>query len=338
MRRRRYFIILPALIHILTAAPRPIEASEGLLYREVNLIGGYSHDEGWLNKTEHLRNSLGIEYFKKFSNEYGDYLTSNFQGRLTYDFSERAKDAWGIEIHNAWLEYQLSLGNKLRVGHFSPAFGLESVMDTHGTLLQTLAMMNVGFKHDWGMAYRSLLGNFDYEVAAQLGYGMAIRDYDDSYLLSGRMGVPPTRDFQYGFSLLYGRVIESTGMALIPRPDIRAVVLKKRMGVDAQYHLAPYTFKGEVTFGEDDENTVSSLFIQSDYAPPAVQPLAFQFQWKYWIDDIERSDAYTMIWAAGLSYEVSASVTLRAAYTYRFDAMAENKDNQVFFQFYYFGL
>jgi len=41
------------------------------VYKEVNIIGGYS-------KNDHLKNSIGFEYYEKFSDKYGDYLTMAF--------------------------------------------------------------------------------------------------------------------------------------------------------------------------------------------------------------------------------------------------------------------
>jgi hypothetical protein len=142
--------------------PQPADASEGILYREANLIGGYSDRDGWVGKREGaLKNSLGFEYYKKFANDYGDFLTADLQMRLTYDSILDGEEAWGIDIHNAWLEYQLGLGKKLVLGHFDIPFGLEPLLDTHGTLFQTLAMKNLGAKNDWGLGYKGILGAFD---------------------------------------------------------------------------------------------------------------------------------------------------------------------------------
>jgi len=106
----------------------------------------------------------------------------------------------------------------IRAGHFDPAFGLEPVTDTHGTLLQTLAPKNIGFKKDWGIGYRGLLGKFDYQLAVQLGSGMGIRRKDGSYLLTGRISTPQTRDTQIGLSFLYGRTLVSGQSWTIPAP------------------------------------------------------------------------------------------------------------------------
>ena len=52
-------------------------------YKETVIIGGYSDRDQWLGKKgKSLKNSIGFEYYKKFSNEYGDFLTLDLQMRM----------------------------------------------------------------------------------------------------------------------------------------------------------------------------------------------------------------------------------------------------------------
>jgi len=212
--------------HTLTLALTIVNLFQGVIhaddfYKEATIIGGYSDKDKWVGKKDmSLKNSIGFEYFRKFSNEYGDFLTFDLQMRMAYDSREDSQDAFGVEIHNAWLEYKLGLGKAVRLGHFDPAFGLEPVLDTHGTLLQTLASKNIGFKKDWGVAYRDLWGDFDYEIAAQLGSGMGINRKDGSFLLTGRISEPQTKATQLGISFLYGRTLQSNQSWTIPAPEL----------------------------------------------------------------------------------------------------------------------
>jgi hypothetical protein len=155
-------------------------ASDFLFYKELNLIGGYSKKNGWTGKTETLSNSVGFEHYGKFSSDYGDYLTTDLQMRLAYDTTESFVDAWSIEMHNAWAEYRANNALRIKAGHFEPAFGLEQVLDVHSTILQTLAMEDIGYTRDWGIGARGSLPGFDYWVALQLGSGMSVRRQDSS--------------------------------------------------------------------------------------------------------------------------------------------------------------
>ena len=189
-----FFLIFVGLLALGDLA----SANESLFYKEVNLIGGYSDQDHWVGKSDDLMNSLGFEDYRKFSNDYGDYLTTDLQVRLAYDSLRNSHNAWGIQVHNAWLLYKMNYAAKLRIGHFDPAFGLEPLLDTHGTILQTLAMQDIGFKKDWGVGLEGSLPKFDYKLALQLGSGMGIHRRDDSFLFTSRVGSPTTEIFNMG--------------------------------------------------------------------------------------------------------------------------------------------
>jgi hypothetical protein len=74
------------------------------------------------------------------------FLTTDLQMRLAYDSTETAEDVWGVQIHNAWVQYKFDPAYKVKIGHFDTPFGLEPVLDTHATLVQTLAAKNIGYK------------------------------------------------------------------------------------------------------------------------------------------------------------------------------------------------
>ncbi len=229
-------------------------------YKEAVIVGGYSDIDKWIaHKSKGMTNSVGFEYYRKLSDEYGDFLTVDLQMRLAYDSREDSPDEFGCEIHNAWLEYKPGLGKAIRLGHFDPAFGLEPVLDTHGTLLQTLAHKNIGFKKDWGIGYKGLLGDYDFQLAAQLGSGMGVRRKDGSFLLTGRMSTPQSRDTQLGLSFLYGYTLASGQSWTIPAPELisEETVRKRRIGIDFQGPLWLFDFKAEIAAGDNDGTTVA---------------------------------------------------------------------------------
>jgi len=329
------FVIILVLIFSVNIA----FAGQALFYKEVNIIGGYSDRDDWVGKGDSLMNSIGFEDYRKFSNEYGDYLTTDLQVRFSYDSLEDSQDAWAVEIHNAWLEYKLGYGYNLKLGHFDPAFGLEPVLDTHGVLLQTLAMKNIGFKKDWGIALKGSLPKFDYKIALQTGSGMSIRRKDGSHLLTARIGSPLTQDFQYGVSFLYGEVLNTNGMSTFPKNHLLQdeAVIKKRIGLNAQYFYGSYSFKGEIAYGQDDGEDVLGYLFETDYTLPNHQNVQLELQFQSWINDIHSGDTDDSTLAAGISYKLNEDITLRALVAHDFNLYGEKEDDKVLFQFYYFG-
>jgi len=331
-------IILPLLV-ILMIFAGSASANEALFYKEANLIGGYSSRDHWVGKSNDLTNSIGFEDYRKFSNDYGDYLTTDLQVRLAYDSTQNSHNAWGIQIHNAWLLYKMNYAAKLRVGHFDPAFGLEPQLDTHSTILQTLMMKDIGFKKDWGVGLEGALPKFDYKLALQLGSGMGIHRRDDSFLLTSRIGTPASENFQYGISFLLGRVLESEDMKTIPQDKLLSdkAISKKRIGLDSQYLFGPYLFKGEVAYGENDSKKVLGYLGELDYTIPRYQNWELELQFQSWINKLGESSSDDSTLTLGTSYKLNQSTTLRAAFSHDFNSMGQKEDNKILLQFYFFG-
>jgi len=332
------YLYLIAMVSVLILNKQAL-ANDSLFYKEVNLVGGYSDRDHWVGKSSELVNSIGFEDYRKFSNDYGDYLTTDLQMRFGYDSMKNSEDAWGVEIHNAWLLYKIDYDKKLRLGHFDPAFGLEPQLDTHGTLLQTLAMRDIGFKKDWGVGLEGSLSRFDYKTALQLGSGMSIYRKDESFLLTSRIGSPQTENFQYGLSFLYGNVLNPAGMRTWPRDGLKSnkAVLKKRVGLDSQYLFGPYLFKGEIAYGADDHDDVLGYLGEIDYTLPKYQNLELELQFQSWINDIGNSSSDDSTLTLGVSYKLSQNTNLRAAFSHDFNMATQKEDDMIVIQYYFFG-
>lgn len=326
-------------IALLTAVSLHTTVCSADVYREFMLVGGYSKMDKLTGKRDHIKNAVGIEWYEKFSDEYGDYMTADVQLRAGYDSDRDSKDAWGFEVHNAWLDFKTGMGEYLRVGHFDPQFGLEPVVDTHSTIFQTLIMHSIGFNKDWGVGYRGLLGNWDYSVAAQTGSGMGLDRRDDSGLLTARIGTPQTDNLRYGFSALYGNVLEPIESWTIPKPHYRSddAVLKRFLGADIQYDSGPVLFSGECAAGMREDDPAGGAMLQADYRIPDMQKLVMQMQGIYWSDDLNDSDMQQTTVGAGFAYTLTSAMTLRAAYFHDLHAPEHENDRQVILQLYYSG-
>lgn len=318
-------------------------AGESLYYKEATLLAGYSDVDKFITQSGCFTNSVGFEYYKKYSTQYRDYLTTDLQLRLSNDTSKSSNESCSIklyiEIHNAWAEYKLKPKYKLKFGHFDPAFGIEPVLDTHGTLLQTQAKKNIGFKKDWGIALKVIELNYDYEVALSLGSGMSIRRKDGSYLLTSRTGKSKD-EFQYGFSILYGKVLQSEGMSTIPENKLISdkTVKKRRIGLDGQYLFGPYLFKGEIAYGENNDKEVLGYWLETDYTLPSEQRWQIQVQFQSWINDLKKNNSDDTTLILGASYKLNPEVTLQANYSHDFHLTNKDADRKILFQLYYYSL
>jgi len=334
---RKYYILLLAYISI--SLPQELVRADNF-YKEAVIVGGYSDRDGWVGeKGMMLKNSVGFEYYKKFSDEYGDFLTLNLQMRTAYDSCEDSRDAFGVEIHNAWLEYKLGLGESVRLGHFDPAFGLEPVLDTHGTLLGTLASKSIGFKKDWGIGYRGMFGDYDYQIAGQLGSGMPIARKDGSFLVTGRISSPQTSDTQVGLSLLYGQTLTAGQSWTIPFPELvsEKTTRKKRIGMDFQFPLGLFDCKAEIAAGSNDDTTVAGAMAQVGYTIPQMQDLRLKMQTIYWSNDWEEKNARDLTISPVVEYKINSETTMRLGYFHDIYSSSD-EDKMVVLQLYYFGL
>lgn len=333
----RLFLI--TMISLLLIATPSVFADQSLFYKEFNLIGGYSRQDKWIGKSDTKKNSLGFEDYRKFSTDYGDFLTTDFQLRVAYDSSQSLGDAWAVEIHNAWAEFKLGSSNKFRFGHFDPSFGLEPLVDTHGTILQTLAKEDIGFIKDWGVSLRGVAPSFDYEVSLQIGSGMSIYRQDGSYLATARVGSPSSSNFQYGISFLIGDVLETMGMQTIPRNQLVSndAISKKRIGGDIQYLYGSYLLKAECAYGTNEDKDVLGYLFELDYTIPDIQNWELELQYKSWINDLSERNSDDSTLSIGTSCKLNQELTFRAVYLHNFNHIGGKEDDKVLLQLYYYA-
>jgi hypothetical protein len=311
-----------------------------LLNLEILAIAGYSREKDLSTPDRNLpRNAAGFEYFARFSGPRGDFLGANLQARLSYHEFPRGPDRWGLEIHNAWLQYRLGLGRNIAVGHIAPAFGLEPEVDTHAALLQTLAGQDVGFKKDWGLVYSGMAGPLDFQAGAQLGSGMGIRAGNGAHLLTARAAMEPAHGLRIGASALTGRVAGSMGHFTVPRPKYTGETTRKhRLGLDIQAEVRTWRFLAELSAGKNADADVFGALGEVRRAFPEMRNATLSVQSRYWSDDPGRSDRADAELNASLSVPIAAPLTARLGVFRDVRRRAPHKeDTRVFLQLYYFG-
>ncbi len=314
-----------------------LHGGPAMVYKEVNLVGGWSDQEGWVGESHSLRNSVGLEYFKRLAHDYGDFLTIDIQARVTYATSGAHGERWGLEVHNLWADYKLGLGSTVRFGHFEPAYGAAPSVDTHGTLLQTLAMHDVGFSHDWGVGYRTAVGPWDLETALGLGTGMGLHRRDRSVLFSFRVRKPAGARREYGVSVLYGSVLSGADHRTLPPPDLSdTTTARKRIAAHGLYAWGPFAFMAEATVGRDERDGVAGALGQIDVTVPSLQALTFQGQAWTWGAGLSHERARTSSFSLGATWRLSPSLAVRAA-AFRDRPHHGEPDTRIVGQVYYYG-
>ncbi|HDZ77201.1 MAG TPA: hypothetical protein ENH41_03865 [Candidatus Omnitrophica bacterium] len=324
-----------------------------ILKKEVILGTSWSDEKSEVS----LKNSLGFEVLKKFSGKTGDWASALIQMRFVrYDHEYMLMNTtkmtpahvdgmhtFELEFHDAYFKYSGRFKGRLnfRIGHFDVPYGLEQNVDTHTTLMQLTAMRNVGFKKDWGFSIGGQLPKMDYEFSFTRGSGAEYRDRGENYLFSGRLGTPADENFSIGLSGLYGEVIDEMGVmrgmktgapniwfdnTTKPGDDI---IKCWRIGLDSIYLYGPFTFKEEVSYGEDVNQGVINGVLEIDYLFPGMDErleAVFQVQSAY--QDITASggdnDTFMLL---GLNYRISKEVTIQS--TYRHDLQRlKNTENE----------
>ncbi len=177
---------------------------------------------------------FGLDIHKVISTKNGDIATLVLQPTLArvdslvptppiYDGPDDWEVVW--RIFNANIKLRQDGALNLRVGHLELPFGLETVLDTNGTLRQYQLAPDFGFKADWGLSLNGETDDVEYELAWTRGSGNHYRDDGEPGLISGRIGTSRYSDRIFGLSVADGEVLTPMG-----------VVERQRVGVDAMFY------------------------------------------------------------------------------------------------------
>jgi hypothetical protein len=217
MSSRRQRFLLPAAL-LLAAATAPLRAQSYLFYLELQGLGGYSTAAGKIisYSQEQLevmqKPGLGFDYVQRFSGDSGDFAILAVQGRVAWNAAEGR--TFEPQIYNAYVKFKLRPFD-LWIGHERPSFGLASVLDSHGLLLQPLDMRGFGFDRDWGVGLLSQSQKGDFGLSLTTGSGMDLR-LRGNYFAAARLGlgVLASDNFAAGVSLGYGKLLDTIGVTV----------------------------------------------------------------------------------------------------------------------------
>ncbi len=312
----------------------PLRAQQVLLKGEVNAVGFYSPGENYLAMARSTpRTSLGLEWAfrrnpgaaRRFALESTDFLL-----RFTYDPVKRAVIPLPLDT---WARFRMGRKDSLRVGHFQLPYGLNPVLAPRNSFILPLGAYDLGFKWDWGMAYKGSLGRYDYELAGTTGVGERLSWPDGGALVSARIGTPTYKDHEYGFSILYGSVSPQMLNHLI----LPTKVTRFRVGVDTTLMKRPYrVLMAEVAIGKDGGRGVGGVMFAADYVLPRAPKYSVTGQVVGWFGDLARARSANSLLTLAVTRTVSTSAIVRLAWVHNLHIasgqpfLGPSSDNRVF--------
>lgn len=207
--------------------------------------------------------ALGVDTHTVLSGESRDIGTLTLQLYLTridnmpmrpVFFEE--EDDWELVFrifsYNAHLTAQRELN--LRIGHLEIPFGVETLIDTNGTLRQYLHGPNLGVIADWGASLNGELEGMEYEVGWSRGTGNEWTDRGDPGVVFGRVGTDRYADTVAGLSFFDGKVLTPAG-----------VIERSRYGADVSHYVGALGLAADVSVGRDFDTDVYAALAETNW-------------------------------------------------------------------------
>ncbi|MDD4857548.1 MAG: hypothetical protein PHD74_05505 [Candidatus Krumholzibacteria bacterium] len=346
------FMAFSLLSAVLLLSSRPAYAQASLFYLEAQAVGGYSsaaREAIYYSMTQDdamQKPSVGFDWLQRLSGEGRDFGVIGVQARLAYNHEPDREVE--LQLYNAWFRYKAGLAD-IWIGHDRPALGLSSYFDSHGLLLPTLAMMGWGFDRDWGVGFSRDFSWGNLTGSLTTGSGMPIYS-KGNYLASARIakGVLERDNFNLGLSAAWGEILETMGYELMSDdPEPFQVV-----SIDFTFLWTRFESRIEGMAGERmiKNDPTCAFFWRLTMNLLEENRLKLETQPVLWEETSELR--FTM--SAGVSYQVTADLALRAMYQHiharedhdiivipalrsLYPNIDAEEDNRIVFQVYYYG-
>ena len=298
---------------ILAAAASQVLASDSLLYLETQMVAGYSSLQQkmiYYSMNQQMamqKPSVGIDYVKKYSSDYGDWGTLALQGRVAYD--ETYNSHVETQIYNAYILRKLGYAD-VWIGHNKPAFGLNSIVDSHGYLLQTLTSEGFGFERDWGAGGYMVFDKGDLNFTLTSGSGFLLY-YSGNYLASTRLsyGILNKDNYTAGLSFSNGQIYD-----MMDYHRIHDYLFQTSLaGVDFSWNTHNFEVKFESTAGTMGSYQVNATLVRLSYNILEENRLKIEAQ-PVLSKTVDEGQDYKVY--GGISYILNEYLALRTMYVY----------------------
>lgn len=231
----------------------------------------------------------------------GDWVRANPANRderggvrvqLLLETDQRGTGIESLRLSEAYGYYTFLSGGvsaRARVGQFVLPFGLLAVYPTPLQPVQTLYEKALGLRVDTGVMLEGRYGDFRYAGSVTAGTGPNRVEFDRSTLLAFRLSrsvvLPKIGLTEIGGSLLSGDLPETNFATLLPPSgtvETRTGIKSTRFAADAQLFRDPWTVRGELIFGGNQNNPVYGYFVEGDYRfTKSVSAVAYSRRWDF---------------------------------------------------------
>jgi hypothetical protein len=206
-----------------------------------------------------------------------------------------------------------------------PKFGLSAVLDNHGALLQSLAMMGFGFDRDWGVGLDKDFAGGSAGLSLTAGSGMAL-NLKGNFLAAARIafGVLEQDNHSLGFSAAVGQILEVKGLKLLAGTPQNFFMA----GFDGSWLVNNWQHSLDIMAGVRDDRPALALFWRTGLGLLDEARLKIEIQPAFLL---LRGEALFQL-AAGAAFLAAPDWTLRAMVAYD----GEMKDTKLMLQAYYY--
>jgi hypothetical protein len=268
----------------------------------------------------------------------GDYIRANAttgeeQGgvrvQLLYETDNRGTATDRLRASEVYGYYRFRFPGvtaNVRVGQFVLPFGLIAVYDTPLQPIQPLYEKSLGLRVDTGTMLEGEYGPYHYAGAITTGSGPNRRDINDGRLYTFRLERTVETKIgriQIGGSMLAGQGPVTSFETELPASGTsgaRNFVRMTRFAGDGQYFLGPWTARGEIVFGANEESPVWGYFVEGDYRVlPSVELVTYIKRWDFPVKPQQISSL-----GFGANFTVARGLILRALYEFERDVPIGN--------------
>ncbi|MFT4820875.1 MAG: hypothetical protein ACJAWK_000621 [Candidatus Azotimanducaceae bacterium] len=237
-----------------------------------------------------------------------------------------SENDWKLMARVNTINFHLTGDGRLNflIGHPELNYGLESSIDTNGTLRQFTNGSNLGLKTDWGLGLNGDLTKLTYAISVTRGSGLDYAVDGDPWAITARFGSRQGSQAFFGVngigaSAFTGKVQQPTG----------GFVERTRVGIDGQWYHGWFGMMSEISVGTDDGSDITNGLIELNALSRNGSVTTYlQSRWekKYRLSVSQESTSL----AVGLRYQPTSKWTLSAQYKRKLNPANNQETDGVF--------